>query len=59
MFGVYLLSEGRTLVDFTSLLLALALEVVMAVAMPLLMKLYIISLRLKRSENRTRLADEE
>lgn len=39
------LGHGRALVDFTSLLLALALEVVMAVAMELPVSLDVISLR--------------
>lgn len=47
VFWSYLLSKSRSLVDFASLFLALALEVVMAVTMPLPMKLYVISLRLK------------
>lgn len=43
-----LLSNFRALVNFTSLFLALALEMVRAIAMALPMKVYVISLRLKQ-----------
>lgn len=42
-----LLSNSRPLVNFASLLLSLAFEVVMAIAMSLPVKLNVISLRLK------------
>ena len=45
------LRDFRALVNFTSLLLALALEVVMAVAIPLPVQLDVISLRLSKSTN--------
>lgn len=44
-----LLGDMGTLVNFTSLLLAFALEVVMAVAISLPVQLYIISLRLMQN----------
>jgi hypothetical protein len=44
----HLLGSLRVFVDFTRLLLALALEVVEAVSMPLPVQLYVISLRLHK-----------
>lgn len=46
----HLLCKGGALVDLAGLLLALALEVVGAEAMPLLVQLYVIPLRLFTSK---------
>jgi len=50
-----LLGNLRALVDFTSFLLALALEVVKAVPISLSVKIYVISLRLKQQQQQQKL----